>query len=78
MTSIVPFTVAVPDKTIETIKSRVASYPWHEMPNDGGWDYGTNLDYMKELCNYWVKDFDWRKQEAQINGFLTLRFRLMA
>ena len=69
MTSIVPFTVAVPDKTIETIKSRVASYPWHEMPNDGGWDYGTNLDYMKELCNYWVKDFDWRKQEAQINGF---------
>jgi microsomal epoxide hydrolase len=39
------------------------------MPDDGGWDYGTNLDYMKELCAYWVDEFDWRKQEAILNQF---------
>ena len=30
------------------------SFPWHEMPDDGGWGYGANLDYMKELCAYWL------------------------
>ncbi len=64
-----PFTVAVPDATIESVHKRVASYPWHEMPDDGGWGYGTNLDYMQELADYWVNDFDWRKQEAAINRF---------
>ena len=39
------------------------------MPNDGGWEYGTNLDYMKDISNYWVKDFNWKKHEAQINKF---------
>lgn len=39
------------------------------MPDDGGWAYGTNLDYMKELCRYWIDEFDWRQQEAAINRF---------
>ncbi|MEM7259833.1 MAG: epoxide hydrolase N-terminal domain-containing protein, partial [Pseudomonadota bacterium] len=64
-----PFTVAVPDDTLELIRTRVKAYPWHEMPDDGGWDYGVNLDYMKELCDYWVEEFDWRQQEALINRF---------
>lgn len=69
MTSIKPFSVNVSDETIESIRARVASFPWHEMPDDGGWEYGTNLDYMKEFCDYWVHEFDWRKQEADINRF---------
>jgi len=69
MTSIHPFRIDVPDETLDRIRTRVAEYPWHEMPDDGGWAYGTNLDYMKELCAYWVDEFDWRKHEAKINRF---------
>ena len=64
-----PFTVSVSDDTLAYVQERVSTYPWHEMPDDGGWSYGTNLDYMKELCDYWANDFDWRKQEAKINQF---------
>ena len=64
-----PFTIHVPDETLDRIRRRVAGFPWHEMPDDGGWACGTNLDYMKELCAYWVNEFDWRKQEAAINRF---------
>jgi len=63
------FSIDIPDSTIEAIREKVAAYPWHEMPDDGGWQYGTNLDYMKELADYWVNEFDWRKQEAAINHF---------
>ena len=69
MTSVRPFHIDVPDETLDHIRARVAAYPWHEMPDDGGWAYGTNLDYMKELCAYWVEAFDWRAQEAAINRF---------
>jgi len=69
MNSIEPFNVIVPDETIDAIKLRVAEFPWHEMPDDGGWEYGTNLPYMQSLCDYWVNEFDWRKQESQINRF---------
>jgi microsomal epoxide hydrolase len=64
-----PFRIDVPDKTLEQIRTQVVDYPWHEMPDDGGWAYGTPLGYMKELCAYWINEFDWRKQEAQINHF---------
>ncbi len=64
-----PFEVAVPEATLADIRRRVENFPWHEMPDDGGWGYGTNLAYMKELCAYWLDGFDWRKQEAAINRF---------
>ena len=69
MSTCQPFSIDIPDATIEAIREKVAAYPWHEMPDDGGWQYGTNLDYMKELADYWVNEFDWRKQEAAINRF---------
>jgi microsomal epoxide hydrolase len=64
-----PFHLEVADKTIDQIRARVANYSWHEMPDDGGWAYGTNLDYMRELCEYWLDEYDWRKHERAINRF---------
>ena len=67
--SVRPFRIEVPDETLDDIRRRVGDYPWHEMPDDGGWGYGTNLDYMKELCAWWLDEFDWRRQEARTNHF---------
>ena len=69
MTSIKPFKISVPDETLEHIRGKVSGYNWHYMPDDGGWSYGTNLDYMKELCAYWVEEYDWRVHEAMLNRF---------
>ena len=64
-----PFKIEIPDKELQKIYTKVKNYPWHEMPKDGGWEYGTNLDYMKEISNYWVQGFNWRKHEEEINKF---------
>ena len=69
MTSVRPFHLDIPDAVLNRIRTRVAEYPWHEMPDDGGWAYGANLDYMKEFCAYWLEEYDWRKHEAEINRF---------
>ena len=63
------FKIDVPEDVIQKIYTRVKEYPWHEMPDDGGWSYGTNLDYMKDFCDYWINKFNWREQERKINKF---------
>ena len=73
MKNIQPFRIDVAEATLQQIRDRVAQYPWHEMPDDGGWDYGTNLDYLKQLCAYWVNEYDWRKHEADLNRFAHYR-----
>ena len=64
-----PFKINITDKELKNIYIKVKNYPWHEMPEDGGWEYGSNLNYMKEISNYWINDFDWRKHESEINKF---------
>jgi pimeloyl-ACP methyl ester carboxylesterase len=68
-----PFRIDVADETLQRIRDKVAQYPWHEMPDDGGWGYGTNLDYLKEFCAYWLDQYDWRKHEADLNRFAHYR-----
>ena len=63
------FNVDIPKKDLIKIYNKVKNFPWHEMPTDGGWEYGTNLNYMKEISSYWIKEFDWKKHEAEINNF---------
>ncbi|MDA7447309.1 epoxide hydrolase [Candidatus Pelagibacter ubique] len=70
------FKVKISDQEIDSIYNKIKKYPWHEMPDDGGWEYGTNLDYLKELSNYWVNNFDWRKSEAQLNRFSNFKSKV--
>ena len=64
-----PFKVNVSNDILKEINNKVKNYPWHEMPKDGGWEYGANLDYMKEISEYWVNKFNWKKHEEEINRF---------
>jgi len=34
---------------------------------DAGWDYGTNLSFLKNLVEYWRDKYDWRAQEKRLN-----------
>jgi len=63
------FKVEISEENLQNIYSKVKNYQWHEMPDDGGWDYGTNLDYMKSFSKYWVEKYNWKKTEEKINKF---------
>ena len=63
------FKIDVRQRDLNFIYKKVSEYPWHEMPSDGGWQFGANIDFMKDLCKYWVKQFDWKRQEDKINLF---------
>ena len=64
-----PFKIAVEDGVLDDLRQRLAETRWpDEIPNSE-WDYGSNLDYVKGLVEYWRTGFDWRAQETLINSF---------
>ena len=67
--TIAPFTINVPEEDIDDLKRRLANTRWPDEIPGAGWDYGTNLDYIKELCSYWCNDYNWRAHELMLNKF---------
>ena len=67
--AVTPFKVEVPDATLQDLKERLDRTRWPDEIPGSNWDYGTNLDYLKELVEYWRTRFDWRSQERLINSF---------
>jgi len=65
--TIEPFRVDVPQATLDDLRDRLARTRWTDEVEGAGWDYGTNLGYLKELADYWQHDFDWREQETKLN-----------
>jgi pimeloyl-ACP methyl ester carboxylesterase len=67
--SIQPFKIAIPQVTLDDLRERLARTRFPDEVEGAGWDYGTNLDYLKQLTGYWQHTFDWRAQEARLNQF---------
>jgi pimeloyl-ACP methyl ester carboxylesterase len=64
-----PFAVHVPADVLHDLHERLARVRWPDEIPGGGWRYGTDLAYMKELVGYWRDRYDWRRHEAALNAF---------
>jgi pimeloyl-ACP methyl ester carboxylesterase len=67
--NIQPFEVHVPDSTLYELQKRLELTRWPDEIPDSGWNYGTNLSYLKKLIDYWQHKFNWREQEVKLNKF---------
>lgn len=61
------FFINVSDEILLDLKIRLKNIRWPDEVVQSGWEYGTNLSYLKELTEYWLNDFNWRKQEEILN-----------
>ena len=66
---ITDFNVNFTEKEISPIYQKIKDYPWNSIPDLEGWEHGTNKTYLKELCDYWISEFDWQKHEVELNKF---------
>jgi len=64
-----PFEVNIPKPVLDDLRIRLSQVRWPDEINNSGWNYGTSLDYMKELCDYWLNEFSWKKTENTINSY---------
>jgi pimeloyl-ACP methyl ester carboxylesterase len=62
-----PYSIRVADETLVDLRRRLAQTRWPDEAAGAGWSQGTDLSYLRELCDYWRVEFDWREQERKLN-----------
>jgi len=66
--AISPFELAISDEMLAELRSRLARTRWPERETVDDWSQGVPLDSIKALCDYWARDYDWRRCEARLNA----------
>jgi hypothetical protein len=67
MSDVIPFTIGVSDADLRDLHERLRRARWPEAETVSDWSQGVPLAYLKELCDYWAKTYDWRATEARLN-----------
>jgi pimeloyl-ACP methyl ester carboxylesterase len=67
-----PFTIAVEQAKLDWIRDRIRAHRWHAAPvapdrAGGGWTFGPDDAWLRELCCHWLDGYDWRAVEARLN-----------
>ena len=70
------FNINVSENDLSNINSKIKNYPWSSIEDMEGWIHGTNKKYLKELCDYWISDFDWKVYEKLINSFSNFKTKV--
>src|SRR4051794_8128896 len=71
-----PFTLHVREAELVELRDRLGRTRYPDQAPGEPWAYGTDVDYLRELVDYWRDRFDWRPQEAALNAFPQFRVSL--
>jgi len=63
-----PFTVAIPEAEIGTLRARVAASRWPSKELVSDRSQGVQLATIQALARYWTTGYDWRACEARLNA----------
>jgi len=66
---ITEFQCHISQSAIDDLRSRLRQTRWTDEIKRSDWQYGASLSYTRELADYWLNKFDWRKVEDQINQY---------
>ena len=73
MKNIEEFIVKVSEKDIDLLNKKIDLTRWPDEINHR-WSHGTDLNFLKELTNYWRNEFNWRDHEKKINDIGSYRY----
>lgn len=63
------FRIQIPGKSINELNIRLAQTRWPKSLPNAEWKKGVPSDYLQSLTKYWQEEFDWKKQEDQLNRY---------
>ena len=59
----------VPEALLDDLRTRLHNTRWSAAVEGQGWAWGVDLDYLRQLVDYWRSGFDWRVQESALGRF---------
>src|SRR4051812_40245735 len=67
--SVVGFEYVLDASRVDDLRARLARTRWPDQLPASAWRYGTDLQKLMQLCEYWRTDFDWQRFERRCNIF---------
>jgi pimeloyl-ACP methyl ester carboxylesterase len=71
-----PYSISISPFVIEDLRERLGRARWPDEISNSGWEYGTNMAFLKDLCTHWGHGFDWKEQEDHLNTFANFQTRI--
>ncbi|MFC5751385.1 epoxide hydrolase family protein [Actinomadura rugatobispora] len=68
-TGVSPFRIDIPQADLDDLHDRITRTRWARALPGEDWSRGVPVGVLRELAEYWRDGFDWRAQEARLNGF---------
>jgi pimeloyl-ACP methyl ester carboxylesterase len=69
MTNVQEFTIEIADDDIADLKARLAATRWPDPETPADWSQGVPLNYLQEVVNYWLNDYDFHRLAKRLNTF---------
>ena len=63
-----PFRVEIGEAAIEDARARLGATRWPPAEVVDDWSQGIPTAYLRELCEYWRAEYDWRRLERRLNA----------
>ncbi|HYU59485.1 MAG TPA: epoxide hydrolase [Solirubrobacterales bacterium] len=74
MSEVEPFAVSLSEQALGDLHERLRRTRWPEQPAGLGWELGVDIDYLRELCAYWLEGYDPVRLEDSLNAFPNWRW----
>jgi epoxide hydrolase len=66
---ITPFLIEIPEADLDDLRRRLRHTRWPEPATVDDWSQGVPLNYLRDLCDYWLDEYDWLSSQARLNRF---------
>jgi epoxide hydrolase len=66
--NVTPFRIKAAAGDLEDLRQRLRRTRWPEEATVTGWSQGVPVGYLRELCRYWMADYDWPARQARLNA----------
>ena len=76
MSDVIPFQIKISQDALDDLKNRLANTRWADAETVDDWSQGTPQAYLKEVCDYWENQYDWRAREERLNRFAQFKTNL--
>jgi epoxide hydrolase len=62
-----PSRIEVPQRDLDDLRRRLEQTRWGDELSGAGSDYGVPFAYVKQLVEYWLDGYEWRRWESRLN-----------